>query len=423
MLWTSGAGTLPMERVVVTKASQSLSSNVDAAISFTDASDVTGLWSIAAPTRITIQVTGWYLFSGYIRWNDSTYIYGIRLRKNGTTDLVRQAYPGDAATSGTYRGGPIGAPCYLIAGDYVEMIARPAEAVTASVARLAVCGLSGVGHGATVSLSTSLTQSTDTTVWASFDTEERDDGGLFTSGSPDRLTIPAGGDGWYFVSATAEWPVGNPTGPRLIGIERNTTTLRLVSHGIGQAGDGRNVGVANCAQAAVYLSVGDYLRVWQYHNAGSSIGTNAGTLRLSVVRVSDSSGLGAVVTRVTNQTSSAGVQLIVSYTGAETDIGGFFGSGSKLTVPSGQDGWYFAASWIWATGSSISYQPVFRKNDDNDAQLCEAVHNPTTGYVTPETAIATAGYFAAGDYIETAFTPSGGTGGIQAARACLVRLP
>lgn len=132
--------------------------------------------------------------------------------------------------------------------------------------------------GARVSRSTAQTIANATLTEASFDTEERDDGGIWAIGSPTQLVAPA--DDWYHVLGGVQW-ASSSTGIRNIYIYVNGT---FVPPGEEDAASGPTA-VRQQISAALYLDAGDIVTIRLNHTAGGNLDTVAGRLIGSLVRM------------------------------------------------------------------------------------------------------------------------------------------
>lgn len=104
-----------------------------------------------------------------------------------------------------------------------------------------------------------------TGVWTAltFNQERWDDAAFHsTVANTDRLTVPAGLDGWYVISGHIQWESSVAGTARHVRIFLNDTT-RIAHHGGPGDGDMR-VSIST----VYYLGVGDFLTLEVYHNAG-----------------------------------------------------------------------------------------------------------------------------------------------------------
>lgn len=182
-------------------------------------------------------------------------VTGLQTAIDGKAN-TSHTHAGEAITSGTVAAARLGAMTGADGTNAGASGAVPAPAATDNVKFLRGDGTwdtpSGAGTIAAALVSSSTPQSlpTNTVTALSFTTEERDDGGLFSSGQPTRLTAPT--DGWYHASSVFT-TVGGGNFNALI---RKNGTDEITRSG-GSIGDGQ---VFNLA-ASVYLLAGDYLEV------------------------------------------------------------------------------------------------------------------------------------------------------------------
>jgi len=124
-------------------------------------------------------------------------------------------------------------------------------------------------HGARVRDSAATTAITHNSLTSlSFDTEVRDDGGLFSPGSSDRITIVQ--TGWYSVSGGASW-AANSTGVRHIGLAINSSIYAYRREPAPTSG----VLSQNIA-TVVYLSATDIVQLQVLQNSGGDLDLTGG---------------------------------------------------------------------------------------------------------------------------------------------------
>lgn len=104
----------------------------------------------------------------------------------------------------------------------------------------------------------------------SWDTEEFDVGGFFTSATPTRVTIPTGMNGYYALSGQIAFAATAGGAERTIAFRKNGTT----NFAYGTAYFTSSApSTPNISGRTVYLTAGDYIEVTAYQNSGSSVNT------------------------------------------------------------------------------------------------------------------------------------------------------
>lgn len=98
----------------------------------------------------------------------------------------------------------------------------------------------------------------------SFDTVDRDDGGLYAGGSPTRLTAPV--SGWYILTFNGSW-ASNGTGRRLFDFIINGTT----HVGANEFHSNTTGSPFSTVTATKYLTAGQYAEVVAYQTSGGPL--------------------------------------------------------------------------------------------------------------------------------------------------------
>jgi hypothetical protein len=119
-----------------------------------------------------------------------------------------------------------------------------------------------------------------------FDTEDLDQAGYWTSGQPTRITVPQ--TGWYTVSAQIIWTCSANSGTRDVNLRVNGTDYRVVSR---VAANG-NADGHQLATGLMYMTTADYFEVVLYHGAS---GNSTVTGYVSIMRAGGSSGSSAPI--------------------------------------------------------------------------------------------------------------------------------
>src|SRR5579863_7816591 len=114
-----------------------------------------------------------------------------------------------------------------------------------------------------------------TAVVPSFAGPVRDDGGFFNIGTPTRLTVPVGGDGWYVVSVAVRWSANN-SGVRVLILDVSGTDLTYDYYISGAAGSDPG----QTSSLAWYLAAGDFVGLSLFQSSGSTL-TASATLSLA----------------------------------------------------------------------------------------------------------------------------------------------
>jgi hypothetical protein len=108
---------------------------------------------------------------------------------------------------------------------------------------------------------------TGTVTALTFDTETTDVGAMYASGTPTRLTIPAGGDGLYLVHAWTNF-VANATGYRQVLLKKNGVTFQTAA-----SAPVSSAAVATQLHAHLLVSAvaGDYFEVFVVQSSGGNL--------------------------------------------------------------------------------------------------------------------------------------------------------
>lgn len=122
------------------------------------------------------------------------------------------------------------------------------------------------------SVSQALTTATSTAL--AFDTETEDVGSCHdTATNNTRITVPAGGNGWWGFTACAEF-AANATGHRDLSIRINGTTIAAVVRDTTPSG----TKASRIALSAEFrLNVGDYVELIGYQDSGGNLNVVAGS--------------------------------------------------------------------------------------------------------------------------------------------------
>lgn len=264
---------------------QSISTATFTAVTFdTEVRDNNAYANLGAyNTRLTAPSSGWYVVGGAVEFaTDSTNRRHIYIRANGETTgtRARLGYINNDASTNTPRLAT-STVVYLSAGDYVELMVYQDSGSSIS---LQVSGNYGLPHfwihrlgvasspsnpvndGALVSTTTTTSLTSATAAAISFTTEDRDDNGYWTAGSPTRITIPNAG--WYALSADVQFD-HNTSGMRRAYFRLNGSTTFGVASTDGISTTGAGTGVLS--SAIRYFAAGDYVELLARQDSGSAL--------------------------------------------------------------------------------------------------------------------------------------------------------
>lgn len=216
---------------------------------------------------------------------------------------------------------------------------------------------------------TAVSNNTETTV--SFDSEDYDVGALHESVThPSRLTIPAGGDGFYLVTAQAKWAT-DADGVRSTRIYKNGALYAQQDEAAGST-DFTTCGVA----ALVNLVATDYVEMKVFHVAGGSlnlIGSSATATSLSAIRLLSTTI--ATLPRCkailsANQTISNGAATAILFDTEDFDTHTMHdntSNKSRITIPANQAGLYqVIGQYAWAATLVGPFRVIIRKNGTDE---------------------------------------------------------
>jgi hypothetical protein len=127
--------------------------------------------------------------------------------------------------------------------------------------------------GAKVTRSSAQSMANDTWTAISYDTEDFDTDGYWTSGSPTRMTIPTGKGGKYLVSCVGYFNNASTSGSRLVKVTLNGNEY-VPGYGTWMpAATTRTHALLN---TVLPLSAGDYLEFLMCQTSGGSLNTEIG---------------------------------------------------------------------------------------------------------------------------------------------------
>jgi len=124
----------------------------------------------------------------------------------------------------------------------------------------------GAIPGASVSNTASETIPNTTAQVLTFDTKDRDVGGLYSSSTPDRLTAPIAGK--YLIIATVTWDPSS-AGHRQLELALNGGVM-LLAWTLGAPFADSSYGLTQTVEKVYQLNAGDYVQAKGWQNSGSS---------------------------------------------------------------------------------------------------------------------------------------------------------
>jgi hypothetical protein len=262
-------------------ATQSLTSATPTALAFnSERYDTDTYHDISTNnSRLTVPANraGKYEIFGSVEIaSNATGYRALSIRLNGSGIIIgAQVMP---AVNGDNTGISVSTTYDLAVGDYVQLYAYQNSGSSQNVVVgsrnspefgmsrvggvLASGGSASAAHVARVA-NQAITTATDTQI--SFDTETRDDGGYWASGSPTRLTVPA--TGWYNLAGYIIWEA-NTTGIRYGWLRQNGTTA------VAYVSNGPHATNGHCRQTLavnLYLTAADYIELQCHHDRGSNL--------------------------------------------------------------------------------------------------------------------------------------------------------
>ena len=223
----------------------------------TEVRDDGGMYDPGTAYRLTVPSggAGWYVMGGTFYLE--TGINGLRalLQVNGSV-VARQS---GAVASVDVPAMAVVAVRYLSDGQYIELFCdhNLGSTKNATDARLMAARVAAVTYGAALRRTTNQSLSGIDEAAISFDTEDRDDGGYFTSGSPTRITVPPGKGGRHIITGTGQFS-GSTGGLRQLVIRKNGST-DLVKQEIYPFASHNDPHM--CVADAAPLVAGDYLEL------------------------------------------------------------------------------------------------------------------------------------------------------------------
>jgi hypothetical protein len=124
----------------------------------------------------------------------------------------------------------------------------------------------GAVPGASVSSTASETIPNTTQQVLTFNTENRDEGGLYSAGAPDRLTAPIAGK--YLIIATVTWEAGT-VGHRQLQLNVNGSVM-ILAWTLGAPSADSTYGLTQTVEKVYQLNAGDYVQAKAWQNSGGS---------------------------------------------------------------------------------------------------------------------------------------------------------
>lgn len=397
-------------------STESISSTGTAITWDAEVEDDNNYWDSGDPTKLVAPANDWYLTTFGILWaTDTTQVRSMYMLQNGSTNYpVSSSFPQFATGTAHPNRQGSGMCLYLSASDYLEIWGKRANGATdvnisdghASMVRLLNSG------GAHVSRSTNQSIGSGSDTALSFTTTVRDDTSYFSVGSPTRLTAPT--TGWYVITASIAWEAFGQNRRKTKLRKNGSTVYYCQSYEFGGGEVSRAGG-----SMTLYLTAGDYIEVLVWQDSGSNHNVTAASF--SMVRISEQHG--AHVHTTSNKSIANNSVTAVSFDAAVQDDNSFWSGGSptKLTVPTGQDGWYVmsqANQWQSNTGNSRTTE--FRVNGST---IYRGHTSRVTSAIDHHTGSSFATYLAAGDYVEViAFQAFGSAQNITASDFAIARI-
>lgn len=250
----------------------------------------------------------------------------------------------------------------------------------------------------------SIPAATDTAII--FDTENRDDNGYWSSGTPTRITIPA--SGWYVIAAKIRYNAAATSGGRWLWLVKNGST-RLASSS--QYADGH--GYAVCAPTAVeYLQAGDYIEAVAYQGTASPISlytpdVNSNEPTMSIHRLGTHGGSNATylndgceVTRAATQAVAATTWTEVAFDTEIRDDNSYWtnANSSRFTAPA--SGWYAVSFSVSFDTASAQCSLFIGKNGSSSTTSNRVAGTlPAAAVASSRHSLSCITYLAAGDYL------------------------
>lgn len=274
---------------------------------------------------------------------------------------------------------------------------------------------SPTNDGAAVRRAANQSISEDTVTAVSFDTEDRDDGNYYTSGSPTRLTVANAG--WYILAGSVIWAASNTGFRRAYWRVNGTTTHGLVS--VPPVSDSGSTSSQETS-AVVYLNAGDYVELIAYKYVNGAPATVDITAKAAIHRLGVSSSPSNPVNDGCTVYRAANVQSIANNTSTnvtfdtevrdDTGYANLSTDNDRLTITNA--GWYvISGAVVWAPNATGRRGLWLRRNSDGaiigGAQIWE---NAVTGGYDGSQQVQTVAYLDAGETVMLrCFQDSGGS--------------
>lgn len=210
--------------------------------------------------------------------------------------------------------------------------------------------------GAVVRRLASQSIASGTDVAMSFDDETLDDGNMWDSGAPTRLTVPTGGAGWYVVIGHIGYATSTSSDSRVAFLRVNGAAGVGFPGRKSWTGSNGSLSVENGAMvgAIIYLADGDYVELI----ARQTVGTVNATATLTACRAGRGFLRGAAV-RYTGsaQTVNSGADVVITFDDEIRDDGDMVDLGvSNSRIYAIEDGYYAVSGWLTFSSNSNTWR-------------------------------------------------------------------
>lgn len=260
----------------------------------------------------------------------------------------------------------------------------------------------GIFKGARVRRTTNQAVATATFTPISFDTTFYNVGGIWSAGSPTRLTAPV--DGYYEVKGQVRW-ANNTTNTRGLWFQKNGTGNRIQ----GVYAPAMN-SLEQSTSTVIQLTAGDYIEVLAYQDSGGSLNITPfatgddclGSMNLIAVGTAIvPPGIASCVSRAAAQTITSGANTAISFDTTDNNDAGFFSGAAPTRLTANVTGYYALSGFIeYAAGTDSTRRlAVIRLNGVTSLNETSQVAVVAVGLVSA-CSVSLIYKFTAGDYVE-----------------------